>query len=30
MNLLFIGIGHKKELIIGYRYRVKFFDIVHP
>ncbi len=26
MNLLFIGIGigHEKELIIGYRYRFKF------
>ncbi len=27
MNLLFIGIGNgrEKELIIGYRYRFKFF-----
>ncbi len=25
MNLLVIGIGHEKDLIIGYRYRFKFF-----
>ncbi len=25
MNLLFIGIGHEKELIISYRYRFNFF-----
>ncbi len=25
MNLLGIGIGHEKDLIIGYRYRFKFF-----
>ncbi len=25
MNLLVIGIGHEKDVIIGYRYRFKFF-----
>ncbi len=25
MNLLVIGIGHEKDLIIGYQYRFKFF-----
>lgn len=25
-----IGIGHKEDLIIGYRYQSKNFHIVHP
>ncbi len=30
MNLLVIGIGHEKDVIIGYRYRFKFFILCIP